>query len=230
MCNYELDTKDLAPSWLQQTSNIPSGEGKTWAWIGPERSSRFRLPGFSGNRHMKVAKLSALRTYRLYPPGIIISVTGWFDPRAIVRPEGLSQWKISENPSGIDPATFLLVAQWHNQLRYHVPLHHPIRMSIICHFQCRPTRYVQPSQQNGKSLLTSLSDTRASPKFQLYHHFWQLLTRAQRLVNKWTCPCAHHEGITACKCVCPLILRDSATSLSLQKSSGQLLVLVRMKC
>jgi hypothetical protein len=57
---------------------------------------------------------SALRIGRLYPHELFlvpISVRGRVDPKTVVRPEELCQWKCPVAPPRIDPAAFRFVAQ-----------------------------------------------------------------------------------------------------------------------
>ena len=83
-------------------------------WLDrPWGFQEIEAPIFQDSWQMTVVRLSSLRTKIFL---IHICVTDWIDPRAMMRPEACGQWKIP-----IEPATFRLVAQCLNQLRYRLP-------------------------------------------------------------------------------------------------------------
>ena len=78
------------------------------------RAQDIEAPRISRQSHMKVSTLSALRTGRLYSTTDTPSTYFCYKlsrPRVTVRQQGLSQWKIPMTLSGMEPATFQLIAR-----------------------------------------------------------------------------------------------------------------------
>ena len=92
----------------------------------------------SWQRHREVVRLSALHPAAFTPQEILlllVSVRGWSDPRAIVRSEGLCQWKIPTTPSGIEIATFRFVAQHLNHCATAVPISYVYILLFLTSFR-----------------------------------------------------------------------------------------------
>jgi hypothetical protein len=127
-CNYRFCIYQQPVEWSE------------WPWnellgLHSHKQSLFRpgqamrLPGgwgsqFHDNRHMKVVRLLAPRTGRLYPPG---KITGTGLCSRLSRPQGHSADYVPLAPSGIEPATFRFVASCLKELRHRIP-HNPTRV------------------------------------------------------------------------------------------------------
>jgi hypothetical protein len=105
---------------------------------------------------MKVVRLSSLRNGRLYPQEIfmiLIAVRSWVDPRAIVRPEGLCQWKIKLACDKVQWwACQLKTSLWatiYGRVRDCGNLSHDPKTTATDHIEM----YQTPSQKNVDSLL-----------------------------------------------------------------------------
>jgi len=81
----------------KREGNPMTGLDRPW-WF-----QEFKAPRFQDSCHMKVERFSVLCTGRLYPQEIflvLISVRSWVNPHAIVRPEGFSQRRNSNDTIG----------------------------------------------------------------------------------------------------------------------------------
>jgi hypothetical protein len=106
----------------------------------PWRFQEVEAPRFQDTRHMKVVRLSALCTGRLYTPhprrkyfwySFLLGVEWTPGPTG---PKWLCQWKTPVTPSEIKPATFWLLAQCFNQMRHRVP-HYNKRLNNISEYK-----------------------------------------------------------------------------------------------
>ena len=119
--------------FLLNKSNPITGLDRPWGF------REIEAPRFQYNRHMKVVRLSALRTGCFYPQEVflvLISVRSWDDPRATVRPENSSDTIGNRNrdlptcsavpqPIALRHAPFLL------NIRNYLPNHTVVFLVII---------------------------------------------------------------------------------------------------
>ena len=102
---------------------------------------------------------------------VLISVTGWVDPRVTVRPEGLFWCKFKMAALGIDPTTLRLGIAVPQRLRHCAPLYKTLQFIIIKKTQFAPILNLMHLFQ--KDLVfegdfnTLLQSTLVSSKFSL---------------------------------------------------------------
>jgi hypothetical protein len=97
---------------------------------------------------------------------VFISDKGRVDPRTIVRPERLCQWKIPMTPSGIEPATFCPMGARFSALVHTVPGAHPASYTMGTGFfpgVKRPERGVDHATSSSAEVKERVELYRYSP-------------------------------------------------------------------
>ena len=107
--------KHIVQSIKRKVKNPITGLDRPWGFQEVE------APRFQDNRHIKVVRLSALLSGRLYSLEVflvLISVRRWVDSRGHSATGRIISMKNSNvTPSGFETVTFRLVAQCLNELR-----------------------------------------------------------------------------------------------------------------
>jgi hypothetical protein len=158
--NHDTDRNDLSLDVNEpghQANQPPhSNQGNVkQSHYRPEQANRF--PGGWGFQSSKQSAHEGGKGCQPYAPAaftpqeiflVLISITGRVESRAIVQPD---QWKIPMTLSGIEPATFRLVAQFLNLLRPRAP-----HLSPILDWKCtNMTQHISLLTQLRRSVSTA---------------------------------------------------------------------------
>jgi hypothetical protein len=112
--------RNITQTWLRITRDMVKVKVMVKAKQSHYRPWGFQeteAPRFQSNRHMKVVRFVSPKHRPPLPPRKYSCYSFRLETES--TPRGLCQWRIPMTQSGIEPATFTLVAQCLNQLRHY---------------------------------------------------------------------------------------------------------------